>query len=165
MTSEMRVSIDVGNKADDFAYPGKVIVTYPSLLGYIGAEAKQVCWNTSIGIHLSIYPSFHSIYPSIFPLIFLHIIIHPIDVQGVQCNRMDRGEETEKAVCIVGMPFKGRTQVINQISKTQVSCPSWFSYNIWLFVFLQKSFDLTFTTSDVKGNISEFYIELFATRY
>lgn len=44
MTNEMRVSIDVGNKADDFAYPGKVIVTFPSILGYIGAEAKQVCW-------------------------------------------------------------------------------------------------------------------------
>ena len=35
---EITVRVEVENKAQDAAYPGKVIVTYPSIIDYVGSQ-------------------------------------------------------------------------------------------------------------------------------
>ncbi|EDO49372.1 predicted protein [Nematostella vectensis] len=96
ISQQMLVTITVENKAEDFAYPGKVLVTYPSFLGYVGVAAKQ----------------------------------------DVQCKRLITSDDFEQAVCLVGMPFQGKTK---------------------------KTFDMLFATAGVKGNISMFKVDLEAT--
>mgnify|MGYP001793717624 CR=1 FL=1 len=41
-TERIWLNVEVDNKRHDAAYPGKVFVTFPPSLGYIGPEASQV---------------------------------------------------------------------------------------------------------------------------